>query len=207
MDQPEQTFSTEGTPKLAFTVVQLVCALFLGILGGYFVGSSSVSDVLGSVLLCAAAGVAVHGILWLRSRVVVSQARVEIVSPFRTRTVARDQLDRFELGTNIQGRPVAVLVLRSGKRKTLYATLSWWGKEHRRVIQATVAQMNAAVASAKSETLRRGPDSNRHTSRAPTGQRGIGVRRHRFRMDRISGRLTRGGSHSLPGSPDCQLCN
>ena len=145
VDLPDKAFSTEGTPKLAFTLVQVVWAIFLGIVGGHFIGSSSVGDIFGSVVLCAAAGAAVDGILWLRSRVVVSPARVEIVSPFRRRTVAKDQLDHFELGTNIQGRPVAVLLLRSGKRNTLYATQSWWGKEHRQAVQSTVAQMNAAV--------------------------------------------------------------
>jgi hypothetical protein len=145
VDLPEQTFSTEGMPKLAFTFAQLAWALLLGILGGHFVGSSSVGDVFGTVLLCAAAGVALHAILWLRSRVVVSPARVEIVSAFRRRKVPRDQLDRFELGTNIQGRPVAVLALRSGNRKTLYATQGWWGKAHRQAIQSLVAQMNAAA--------------------------------------------------------------
>jgi len=145
VDLAEQTFSTDGTPKLAFTVAQFAWALFLGILGGHFAGSGSGGDVFGAVLLCMALGFALHGILWLRTRVVVSPARVEIVSAFRRRTIARDQLDRFELGTNIQGRPMAVLVLRSGERKMLYATLSWWGKEHRQAIQSTVAQMNAAA--------------------------------------------------------------
>jgi hypothetical protein len=145
MDLPEQTFSTEGVPKLAFTFAQLAWALFLGILGWHFVGSSSVGDIVGIVLLCAAAVVALHAILWLRSRVVVSRAHVEIVSAFRRRMVARDEVDRFEPGTNIQGRPVVVLVLRSGKRKTLYATQGWWGTEHRRAIQSLVTQMNAAA--------------------------------------------------------------
>jgi hypothetical protein len=66
--------------------------------------------------------------------------------------VARGQLDRFELGTNIQGRPMAVLVLRSGTRKRLYATLSWWGKERRQAVQSMVAQMNAAAAISLSVT-------------------------------------------------------
>jgi len=149
---PEQTFSAEGTPKLAFTFVQLIWALFLGILGGHFVGSSSGGDVFGAVLLCAAAGSALHGIIWLRSCVVVSPARVQIVGAFRRRTVARDQLDRFELGTNIQGRPVAVLLLRSGKRTKLYATLRWWGKKQRQAVQSTVAQMNAAAGIGQPET-------------------------------------------------------
>ena len=145
VDLPDKAFSTEGTPKLAFTLVQVVWAIFLGIVGGHVIGSSSVGDIFGPVLLCAAAGAAVDGILWLRSRVFVSPARVEIVSPLRRRTVAKDQLDHFELGTNIQGRPVAVLVLRSGKRKTLYATQGWWGREHRQAVECTVAQMNAAA--------------------------------------------------------------
>lgn len=149
---PEQTFSTEGTPKLAFTFAQLAWAVFLGILGGHFVGSSSGGDVFGAVLLCAAAGFALHGILSLRSRVVVSPARVEIVGAFRRRTVASDQLDHFELGTNIQGRPLAVLLLRSGKRMKLYATLSWWGKKHRQDLLSTVAQMNAAAGINQSGT-------------------------------------------------------
>jgi hypothetical protein len=146
---PEQTFGTlkqAGTPKLALTVTQLVWALLLAILGGHLVGSSSAGDViLGAFLLCAMAGVVLHAILWLRTRVVVSPARVEIVTAFRRSTVAGDQLDRFELGTNIQGRPVAVLLLRSGKRKTLYATASWWGRRHRQDVQSTVMQMNAAA--------------------------------------------------------------
>jgi len=142
---PEQTFSAEGSPKLAFTAAQLVWALVLGILGGHFVGSGSVGDIFGYVLFCAAARVALHAILWLRSRVVVSPGGVQIVGAFRRRTITRDQLGRFEAGTNIQGRPLAVLVLRSGKRKPLYATLSWWGKEHRQAVQSTVGRMNAAA--------------------------------------------------------------
>ncbi len=145
MDLPDQTFSTEGAPKLAFTFVQLVWAVFLGILGNHFVGSSSAGAVFGSLLFCAAAVFVLHAILWLRSRVVVSPTRVEIIGAFRRRTLARDQLDHFEVGANIQGRPVAVLVLSSGERKTLYATQGWWGKAHRQAIESTVARMNAAA--------------------------------------------------------------
>jgi hypothetical protein len=158
VDLPEQTFGTlkqAGTPKLVLTLVQLLWALLFAILGGHLVGSSSVGDViLGAFLLCATVGVALHAILWLRTRVVVSPARVEIVDAFRRRTVAKDQLDRFELGTNIQGRPVAVLRLRSGKRKKLYATASWWGKRHRQAVQSTVAQMNEAAGISQPETPR-----------------------------------------------------
>jgi hypothetical protein len=156
VDPPEQTFGTlkqAGTPKLPLTLIQLVWALLFAILGGHLVGSSSVGDViLGAFLLCAMAGVALHGILWLRTRVVVSPARVEIVSAFRRRTVARDQLDRFELGRNIQGRPVAVLLPRSGKRKKLYATASWWGQRHRQAVQSTVTQMNEAAGISQPDT-------------------------------------------------------
>jgi hypothetical protein len=153
---PEQTFGTlrvAWTPKLALTVVQLVWALFFAILGVHFVGLGSVGDfIFGAFLLCAMTGFALHGILWLRSRVVVSPARVEIVSAFRRRTVAKGQLDRFELGTTIQGRPAAVLLQGSGKRKTLYATASWWGKQHRQAVQSTVGQMNAAAGVSQPET-------------------------------------------------------
>lgn len=126
--------------------MQLVWALVLGILGGTLVDSGSrASTIIGAVLLCAMVGVALHAIMWLRSRVVVSPARVEIVGSFRSRTVMRDELDHFELGTNIQGRPVAVLVLRSGERKQLYSIMGWWGKQHREAVRSAVAEMNEAA--------------------------------------------------------------
>lgn len=137
---------------MAFTAAQLVWALVLGLVGGRLVGSGAAGAVFGALLLCAAVAFAVHGILWLRSRVVVSPARVEIIGPFRRRTIAGDQVDRFELGANVQGRPVAVLVLRSGARRKLYATLGWWGDERREDIRSMVAQMNAAAAVGGPET-------------------------------------------------------
>ena len=86
LDPPEQTFGTlkqAGTPKLALTLIQLVWAVLLAILGGRRVGSSSVGDViLGAFQLCAMAGVALHGILWLRTMLLCRRLASRSSAPF-----------------------------------------------------------------------------------------------------------------------------